>query len=199
MKKHLFALCSLALLSSPSFADGYNGAFGQTWGMTEQEVRDTGTDLRPEPGSTSAIKLFRSNNPPLSTNYADFYQIRFTDKGLQKITMVSPIITNDRYAKKGKKLYREIKKILTKQYGMPTMESETSGLSVWKEEDEFYLCMMNFGVSEESAKEKSCGYWGAFYDVETTELGVELKGIKIDSGLVLLHYEGPHWMSYLKS
>lgn len=181
-----FSLISLFLYLVSSVALAQDAAFGLKWGMSKDLVEKTGVVLT-RTGGEGKIEIYRSTSVPVPLSSGEFYTLIFHKSwGLQKLGMASITIKNDPTGRQSKELYSNFKSALIEKYGNPNDSSESVGNRLYKEFDEFYLCLKYTG----------CGLWYTFWKKGANLNGtilVEINGLSRNDGYVRLSYEGPKW------
>ncbi len=179
-----FLLIILAFLSPPSFgADGDEALFGLRWGMTVAEVKSAGTAL---------TKAYRDRNmesykaPSMPKNISDFesYSLIFADGKLTKMYGIGKTISNDPSGLSGKERFETLRSVLIQKYGQPILNSQIMSNKLFKEHDEFYLCL----------KYSGCGIWVSVFETPDKLLTIEMKGLARGAGFIEIAAEArPQW------
>ena len=175
---------SLSFLFASATTFGADGPFGLGWGMSEQDTKILGVNCE-EKTTQSRITVCKTTSLPKNLSISDQYALYIDGKyQLQKVTMISEIISNDIYGSEGKEIYFDLKNKLSNKYGKPSDSFEYVGDELYDESDEFYQCLAYEG----------CGYYLSFYKDSSGEtITLEIEGIRRGSGYISLSYEGPSW------
>jgi len=181
-----FSLISLFLYLVSSVALAQDAAFGLKWGMSKELVEKTGVALT-RTGGEGNLEIFRTTSVPIPVSIGESYTLTFHQSwGLQKIIMRSKKIQNDPTGREGKEQYNNLKVALSEKYGNPKDTTEYFGLRLFKEFDEFYLCLRYAG----------CGGWMTTWNADPNlrgMIGLQIRGLSRSEGSILLSYEGPKW------
>jgi hypothetical protein len=181
-----FLLISLFFYLVSSIAVAQDAAFGLKWGMSKELVEKTGLVLT-RTGGEGNIEIYRSTSVPVPLSIGETYSLSFHKSwGLQRLNMISKKIRNDPTGRESKEQYSNLKSALIEKYGNPKQINEIFGNRLYKEFDEFYLCLRYTG----------CGMWSTLWDEKLDVRGsilVEIKGLSRSDGYIRLGYEGPKW------
>lgn len=173
----------LITASLPLVASGqssFPAPFGLSWEMSEAELKEAGFTHANE---SNGFTLYSSVSAPKSWSKADVY-IAIVYKGqLVKVSANSTDFTDDIYGTEGKKVYNQMKALLTKKYGAPLQSIERVGLKLYDDPDDFYQCLDYSG----------CGMYVSLFNIEGGSIGVTLKGERRGQGSLNIAYESPEF------
>ena len=176
-------LISIALIFALPCIASEDAPFGLKWGVGVDDLRNHGIKLQ-KLAAEGRVEVFLAKSLPKNLSIAKLYAIYFDQEfGLQKIAMFSEDITDDAFGYKGKEMYDDIKSKLKNKYGEPTKNSETVGLMLYDESDEFYQCLSYDG----------CGVWFSLFKNKEQTIVVELEGKRRGHGYITIRYEGSKW------
>lgn len=97
-------------------------------------------------------------------------------------------IVDDPTGWEGKEKFDNLKFTSQDKYGNPSLNSQTIGLKLFKEYDEFYECLAY----------KGCGSWVSCFNTETKDICLELSGLKRGKGYLWISIEAvPEWKNAL--
>lgn len=180
----MLLFCSL---SSNVFADGVEAPFGLKWGQTQAELKSKKvrlTKCKPQ----GALTLCMTDNPIKKVSFGEIYHLVFDRKeGLVKVVLSSKSFDSDIYGIDGKKTYNKVKTSLNKKYGNGS-NYEWSGRKLYKDRDEFYLCL----------KYEGCGAWASSWKINGGgTIFLELNGLSRTKGYLSISYESMTWTKVL--
>lgn len=159
-------------------------AFGYYFGLTKEQIEDSGIELYDEQESDTMASA-NTTSAPIPWADAEFYVLRFYKQKLLSISAVGKDITNDATGSEGRAKYKELRDSLTEKYGKASKSMHSVGNNLWKETDEFYQCLAYDG----------CGVWGDIWKGDEKEIVIELKGPGTrGKGYIVITYESkPEW------
>lgn len=166
-------------------AGAQTGPFGFNWGTPFADASRGGQmTVTKREGQFTFVK---TATVPSNLSIAETYSLIFHDEhGLQKVAMFSKDFKDDPFGTSGKRTFHTLKESLNEKYGKPSSGTETTGLKLYKDSDEFYQCLAYSG----------CGMWAALWEPKTGgSIALEIKGGRRGQGFVVLTYEGPEWES----
>jgi hypothetical protein len=173
-------LLVFALLIASANADarfGNDAMFGLKWGMSRAEVQKLGVSLESKEEG-NGIATYRTASLPKNLSDIDFYILFFANDRLVKISAVGDTIENDPSGREGKERYEALKASLTDKYGSGK-SSEITGVSLYKDYDEFYQCLNYSG----------CGMWATIFNTEDRVMLVEIEGVGRGTGYITIKAE----------
>lgn len=164
-------------------ADTFPVPFGLGWGMSEADLEEIGFS---QVDDSEGFGVFTSVSAPKAWSKAENY-VAVTYKGkLVKAAATSTDITDDIYGSEGKKIYIQVKELLTKKYGQPSSNYEMVGGKMYDESDEsdeFYQCLDYSG----------CGAYVSIFNYAGGIISVQLKGRSRGEGFLAIGYESPQF------
>jgi len=165
--------------------------FGFHWGENIQQIKSKNIILS-KCKRDKSLTTCRTSKAIRNLSFAEIYVLIFDSQlGLQKVMMLSKDITDDATGNQGKKLYSKVKDSLIKKYGEPNekFSSESSGLELYKDYDEFYQCLAYSG----------CGMWiSAWTPRGGGTIILELKGVNRGKGFLEIDYESKNWSDIIE-
>jgi len=183
MKIRLLKLSAVLLsISSYALADG-EAVFGLNWGMTPQEIKNSGIILMLK-NRVKNLYIYRAESLSKNLKDARYYTLVFNDnEKLVKIIMIGQKITNDDSGKKGRIRFGEIASQLAQKYREVKSITEV-GIKTYNEEDEFYQCLAY----------KGCGLWIKMFRAKNKNITLQLNGIEKGKGYIDITVEAiPEW------
>ena len=163
------------------------GAFGYYFGLSPEQIQEAGIELE----STDAdgdLTVYKTVEAPLPWDGAETYVLVFMKKSLLKVRAIGKDITGDLTGSSGKEAYKELTTALTEKYGKPSDSLHRTGVSLYRDRDEFYQCL---GYD-------CCGIWFDFFKSPDRVISIELKGLARGKGFIQLIYEAaPEWSQAL--
>lgn len=182
-----FAVFSIGLfLASAAIAEEASAPFGLQWGASAEEVEKIVGASPDDKLLWGRVQSFDVALAPLTPpNTRTILLAVDPELGLGRIIWISEEISNDAFGSAGKRNFNEIKTILTEKYGNPESAMEKTGVTLWKDRDEFYQCLAHDG----------CGLWFALWKTVEPAMKISLKiqGVRRGEGFIVLTYEGPNW------
>lgn len=173
-------LATLPLLANAQTE--FPAPFGLTWGMSESALKAVGFSHTTDSGG---FTLFSSVSVPKAWSKGESY-LAIAYKGrLVKVAATSTDFTNDVLGSEGKRVYGQMKALLTKKYGAPKSAYEQSGIKLYDDADEFYQCLEYSG----------CGYYASIFEYAGGTIGLSLKGKRRGEGYLTIGYESPQFES----
>ena len=157
-------------------ANDFPAPFGLSWGMSINALNKVGFK---NAGASGGFQFLESVTTPKPWSKGDEYLAVIYKNKLVKVIVYSKKITGDLYGREGKKLYGNVKSLLTNKYGEPRDSTELVGLKLYKDSDEFYQCL----------KYSGCGHYMTVFNYGSGDVGLELKGVSRGEGLVKIMYE----------
>ena len=182
-----FAILLVALYAPFAAAaqESFPAPFGLSWGMSEESLQAIGFKKVDEGGG---LTLMTSVTVPKAWSNGETYFVATYESRLVKATAQSRNFTDDIYGTEGKRVYKELKSLLSNKYGAPPREAEWVGLELYDDADEFYQCLDYSG----------CGAWFSLFEFQNGAIAVEIKGIRRGVGYVSIGYEGPSFSEALR-
>ena len=156
--------------------------FGLTWDMSVSELKAVGFSHTTD---SDGFAMYSSVSVPKAWSKAETYLAMVYKGRLVKVAAVSTDFTGDTYGSEGKKVYGQMKALLTKKYGAPDTSLERIGIKLYDEADEFYQCLEYSG----------CGYYTSIFSYAGGTIGVQLKGKRRGEGYITIGYESPQFES----
>jgi len=162
-----------------------NNVFGMEFGISLETAKSLGlvASFMKEEGGIGWYKVTALPKHPKET---DTVLAAFTSDGLQKVVWISEEITGDAYGIEGKQKFAYYEDIMTEKYGLPSKEIslKLTGLSLYKDSDQFYQCLAYEG----------CGNWSAGWDGSFGIVILRLASTgSRGTGWIQITYEGPKW------
>jgi hypothetical protein len=157
--------------------------FGLTWGITVESLQKQGIKLDKKKADRN-LENYECSSLPKNLSDAESYILVFSDNKLVKIIAATKNIEGDIYGREGKERFDNLKKTLTKKYGPPSVNYQSSGNKLYNENDEFYQCLAY----------KGCGTWASCFTTPTKDICLDLKGIRRGTGFIQVTAESiPEW------
>jgi hypothetical protein len=180
-----FTICIAPILSDAVILDRGNSIFGIKWGMSVDEVKTSGIELKPI-RTEGRLEFFGSRHLPENFPIASEYVLVFDkDYKLQSIAMLSKKISDNLTGKEGKNVYLGIKNSVEKKYGSATdvFEDDLTKVNTSLNGEDFYQCL------------KLACMWNAYFESKTDSIKarVELFGQTKGIARVMLSNEGSKW------
>ena len=180
-------LMTIAIASQVIAADGDEAMFGLRWGMSPSDVKSLDTVLTKTEAERN-LEYYTTTSLPKNVSDIDKYLLIFADGKLVKITAIGTDITGDPSGSKGKQRFDGIFKVLKEKYGKPDTNSHLIGHKLYKEQDEFYQCLVY----------KGCGIWVSIFETVDKIIALDLKGIRRGIGYLKIATEAkPQWSEAL--
>lgn len=188
MKTRLLIGLFSFLASNAFAADGDEALFGLRWGMSVAEVKAAGVILTKTRGDRN-MESYKTPSMPKNLSDLESYSLIFADGKLAKMWGTGKNITDDPSGSSGKERFETLRTALLQKYGQPSLNSQTVGNKLFKENDEFYQCL----------KYSGCGLWVSAFETPDKLVSIELKGLNRGTGYLEVTTEAkPQWVQALE-
>jgi len=186
--KHIIIAATMLVISSFAFAaDGDDAMLGFKWGMSAQDVRATGANLKKEETDKN-LELYEASSVPKPLSEFETYMLTFSDGKLVKILAIGKKISDDPTGSRGKERFETLASAMKEKYGKPTNNYQRIGTMLYKEYDEFYQCLAYSG----------CGQWASVFEIKDKDVVLKIKGIRRGIGYITITAEAtPQWSDAL--
>jgi hypothetical protein len=176
MKKFIAAV--VLLITSVCYADA---PLGLKWGESVNELKDKGiTFYTKSPIEEKIFTVWNVKNVPIEMPGASGYVfLTHKTQGLQKVVVLMDINKDDPYGTESKSDYAKVKESLIAKYGDPQDTIEGIKFYTTDVPGFFYLCL----------KDKHCGAFMTFFELNKTNILLQIIPINSQSGYVEIMYE----------